>query len=85
MTPWGCKNMRHTSSWARHQTCGKSNLSAWGPPAALGTQAWVPFPTPVQSLVSEFLLHLSTRVLGFRAALNGGAGCALHNSREHHS
>ena len=46
-------------------------------PAAVGTQAWAPFPTPGQSLVSKFLLHLSTAVLGFRAALNEGVGCVL--------
>lgn len=55
----------------------KSECVAGRAPATLGTQAWAPFPTPGQSLVSKFLLHLSTAVLGFRAALNEGVGCVL--------
>lgn len=58
-------------------------MRGWGAPATLGTQAWAPFPTPGQSLVSKFLLHPSTGVLGFRATLNEGVGCVLHSSWQH--
>ena len=58
-------------------------MRGWGAPATLGTQAWAPFPTPRQSFVSKFLLHLSTGVSSFRATLDEGVGCVLHSSWHH--
>ena len=52
------------------------------------TQAWSPFPILAQSLVSTppiSTCHPTAGVLGFEAALKGGADCALNNAGEHHS
>ena len=61
----------------------ESQVGVRGAPCCPGHLGLGPLPTTAQSRVSRSIRQLAAGDLGFAAALNGGAGCALHSSGKH--